>query len=444
MNYLNDFVSLLSKLISFESIARNRNECRETAFFLKGILEEIGFSVDVIEHPEGNPVVLAEMKGTDSGFIMFYNHYDVQPPDPIEKWETDPFKLVEKNGILYGRGVGDNKGNIASRIIVVKKLLDELGELPVGVKFVIDGEEEVGSPHLLEMLQQRKKFFNDVIGVIWETGGFHRDGSLSLTLGLKGILYVEMRAKRLRRDAHSSLAVLLPSAIWDLISFLYELKRTNLEAIKSFHEGIIDVEEVLREIEEAGYEIAFYPETLKEEYGIESFVDGLEGHEALLAYFGRPTFNIDGIVAGYTGPGSKTVLPAEAYVKVDFRLVPNQDAKRIAEELCNFTKQYGIECKVHSMTEPAFTSFKHPFVQRVLKILKKMRRKVKIAPWSPASGPMHIFTKYFGLPVVSGIGVSYWSSGHHAPNENIRLQDVEEAMKIIEEILKSKEIRREE
>ncbi len=434
------FVNILSEMIRYKSLAINKEGCENTAYYLKEILEEIGFHVEILKHPEGNPVVLASIKGSSPKYLMFYNHYDVQPVDPLEEWDSDPFKLVERGGYLYGRGVGDNKGNIASRIVAVKKVIDELGELPIGVKFVIEGEEEAGSPHLLEMLQQRRVFFNDVVGVIWEFGGFNRDSSISIVLGLKGILYVEFEAKRLRRDAHSSLAVLLPSAVWNLINFLIDLKRNNLRQIKSFWKGIVDVENIIEALEKTEYEIAFDPKSLKEEFGIKQFVNNLEGREALLAYFGNPTFNIDGILAGYTGPGSKTVLPAKALAKIDFRLVPHQNPKEIAEELCEYARKWGIECRIHSMTDPAYTDFKHPFVQRILNILKRKGERIKVAPWSPASGPMHVFTKYLGLPVVSGIGVSYWGSKHHAPNENIRLSDVQRAIEILETILKSEEL----
>ena len=360
----------------------------------------------------------------------------MQPAEPLEKWIYDPFQVKVVEDRIYGRGVGDNKGNIVSRILAVKKILEEEGELPIGVKFVIEGEEEAGSPHLWDALSQSKEFFEDVEIVIWEFGGFNKDGSMTIFLGLKGILYFELKARRLSRDAHSSLAVLLPSAAWDLIKFLYELKKDNLKKIKSFWNSIVDIREVLQEIREAGYEIAFDSDALKQEFDIESFVDDLKGEEALEAYYGRPSFNIDGFLTGYTGEASKTVLPAEASVKVDFRLVPYQDPEAISKEFCELAEKNGLICKKMDYTEPTYTSFKHPPVQKLLKILNSIGIKTRIAPWSPGSGPMHIFTKYLKLPAVSGIGVSYWGTRAHAPNENIRIKDVEKAIQIITETIK--------
>ena len=434
---LKEFINMLSDLVSFKSLSINEGECEKTAKYLVEVLKEVGFSVKAVKPREGNPVILASLKGKDNNSILFYNHYDVQPAEPLEEWIYDPFQVKVVEDRIYGRGVGDNKGNIVSRILAVKKILEEEGELPIGVKFVIEGGEEAGSPHLWDALSQSKEFFEDVELVIWEFGGFNKDGSMTIFLGLKGILYFELKARRLSRDAHSSLAVLLPSAAWDLIKFLYELKKDNLKKIKSFWENIVDVRKVLQEIKEAGYEIAFEPDVLKQEFGIESFVDNLEGEKALEAYYGKPSFNIDGFLTGYTGKALKTVLPAEASVKVDFRLVPYQDAEAISKEFCELAEKNGLICKKMDYTEPTYTSFKHPSIQKLLKILNSIGVKTKIAPWSPGSGPMHIFTKYLKLPAVSGIGVSYWGTRAHAPNENIRIKDVEKTIQIISETIKS-------
>lgn len=432
---LKEFISLLNGLVSFKSISINKEECEKTAEYIREVLKETGFSVNILRSREGNPVVLASLDGKEKNSILFYNHYDVQPVEPLDEWFYDPFQVKVVEDRIYGRGVGDNKGNIVSRILAVKRILDEVGELPIGVKFVIEGEEEAGSPHLWDALSGNKKFFEDVEIVIWEFGGFNRDESITIVLGLKGILYFELKAKRISRDAHSSLAVLLPSAAWDLIKFLYELRKDNFRRIKSFWKNIVNIKDVLEELRRASYEIAFDSDTLKQEYGIKAFVHNLDDDEALEAYYGKPSFNIDGFLAGYTGEASKTVLPAEALVKVDFRLVPYQDPESISKEFCELAEKNGLICKKMDFTEPTYTDFKHPSVQKMLKILNNVGVKTKIAPWSPGSGPMHIFTKYLKLPAVSGIGVGYWGTRAHAPNENIRIKDVEKAVQLITKII---------
>ncbi len=441
MSLINEFIDILSDLIAFRSIAINHEECRKTASYIADILKDVGFIVDVVGVKDGNPVVFAEMRGERKEALLFYNHYDVQPADPIEEWKTkNPFELTIKDDFLVGRGVGDNKGNIVSRILAVKRVLEEKSRLPYTVKFVIEGEEEMGSPHLWEALEKKKELFNNVKGVIWESGGYNRDDSITLILGLKGILYAELRARRLKRDAHSALAVILPSAIWDLIDFLTWLRKEKLKQIPSFHESLIDIKEIIDNILESGLEISFEEQTLKEEFDIGEFIDKLTGDNALLAYYGNPTFNIDGIVSGYIGEGQKTVLPKEAKVKIDFRLVPFQDPRRISEELCKLAKERNIECRILSMTYPAYTDFNHNFVQALIKFLQLNNQKVKIAPWSAGSGPMHYFVNNLELPSIGGIGVSYWSSRHHAPNENIRIKDVEKTIDLLVKLLNFTEI----
>ena len=432
-----EFKRILSDLIRFKSIAINHEECVKTANYLSDILRDTGFKVNIVKIKNGNPVIFAEIKGDDESSLLFYNHYDVQPAEPIEEWLTYPFELKIRNGYLYGRGVGDNKGNIVSRLIATKNMLEKRGFLPYGVKFVIEGEEEAGSPHLWEALKQQKEkgFFRDVKGAIWEFGGYNRDGSVTIYLGLKGILYIEMKTKRLARDAHSALAVLLPSATWDLIDFLVWLRNSGLFQLKSFYDDLIDFDAILRKVEEKGLEIAFDEDGLKREYGIEEFKDKLTGREALRTYYGKPTFNIDGIYSGFTGKGQKTVLPKEAAAKIDFRLVPYQDPKKIGLELCRMAKEYGIECKIISSTPPAYTDLENSFVRKIVYFLKEHKYQIKIAPWSPASGPMYYFTRELNIPTISGIGVSYWGSAHHAPNENIRVTDVEKTISLIEKML---------
>jgi len=432
---LDEFIKILSDIVSFKSIAINHEECVAAASYLKELLKNYGFSVDLINVKDGNPVIFAEIPGEEKESLLFYNHYDIQPADPLDEWKSDPFRLTRKDNYLFGRGVGDNKGNIVSRILAVKKVLDEYEQLPYGVKFVIEGEEEAGSGHLWTALKMKREFFTNVFGVIWEFGGYGRDGSMALYLGLKGILYIELKAKRLSRDAHSASAVILPSAIWDLIDFIEDLRKNNFSQIEGFYRGIMDAREIINEIRTAGFEIAFDPKGIKEEFGIKEFLNNMSDEEALIAYFSNPTFNIDGIISGYIGEGQKTVLPKEARVKIDFRLPPYQDPYNISTKFCELAKKNNIECEVLSISEPAYTDFKHPFVQSLIKFLNNYGQEIKIAPWSPASGPMHYFTKNLGLPTVAGIGVSYWSSCHHAPNENIRIQDVERTINLLTKML---------
>lgn len=434
MSEIAEFERILRDLVRFKTVTINRRECQECADYIASLLESLGFRVEVFCEGEMNPVIFAELAGRERRSLVFYNHYDVQPAEPLDAWTVEPFELTKRGELLFGRGVSDNKGNIVARIVAVKSALDKLGELPYTVKFVIEGEEEAGSPNLRRALRAKRDFFSDAFGVLWEFGGFNPDGSLTLTLGLKGIVYAELRVRRLKRDAHSSLECVLPSAVWDLLIFLTRLKLSDCWDIPSFYDGMIDARKVIEEIRKAGLRVHFDARTLKEVYGVREFARGMSDEDAMVAYYGRPAFNVDGIIAGYTGPGQKTVLPAEAVAKVDFRLVPFQRTANVMRGLKALAERHGIEVKFYSATEPAYTDFRHPFVQWLIARLKDVGQEFDVAPWSPASGPMHLFRE-LGLACVAGIGVSYWDSRAHAPDENIRLEDVRRTIDLLKHLL---------
>ena len=443
------FIEILSELIKYKTVARNTEECQKCADYLRSILREFGYKVDVVKIGNMNPVIFAEIEGESNTSLIFYDHYDVQPAEPLEEWKIakdnetiklNPFELARIGDKLYGRGVADNKGNIVSRILAVWSILEEKGKLPCTIKFVIEGEEEAGSPNLKKALDEKRKFFENCMGVIWEFGGFNKDNTINLILGLKGIVYAEIRSERLSRDAHSSLACVLPSATWDLIEFLVELRNT-IKTSKKFFEGIIDAKKIIEDIRNSGFSIYFDSETLKEVYNISKFYSSLHGElsdtEALYHYYGSPTINIDGFLAGYTEKGPKTVLPREALAKIDFRLVPFQKPTNVMDIVKTLAEKRNLSVKFFSSTEPTYTDFKNPFVQFIIKVLNKIHQDFYIEPWSPGSGPMHLFTNYLKLPCVAGIGVAYWDSRGHAPNENIRIKDVEKAIELIREIILS-------
>ncbi|MHA1677002.1 MAG: M20/M25/M40 family metallo-hydrolase [Candidatus Njordarchaeales archaeon] len=431
------FEEFVSPLIKLNTVAVNKEECEMAANYVWELFIKNNFDSEVIITEEGNPVVIAKIDGKTDKYLLFYDHYDVQPAEPIDEWNTPPFELTAKDGKYVARGIADNKGDLVSRIIAVRSYIEENGELPIGIKFVVEGEEEQGSMHLKDALMQKRDFFKDVIGVIWEFGHYTKDEKINLILGLKGLLYMILKKKVIDHDAHSSLAVVLPSAVWEMIAFLHNMKEKGLRELPEFNFGIIDARKVIEEIEKANYTVYWDSKTLKEEYGITKFVNNMSDEDAKIAYYQNPTFNIDGIVAGYTGPGAKTVLPKEIEVKIDFRLVPYQNPEAIAEAFIKVAKDAGVEAEIHSYTKPVFTEFDHPFTQKVANAIKNLGEKFYISPWSPASGPMDLFVYDLDLPTIAGIGISYWGSRAHSPNENVRIKDVIRTIKIIKGIIKS-------
>jgi acetylornithine deacetylase/succinyl-diaminopimelate desuccinylase-like protein len=370
---------------------------------------------------------------------MFYNHYDVQPPEPLDERETPPFEPAIRDGKMYARGVADDKGHIVSRLHAIDAILDQDGELPCNIKFVIEGEEETSSVHLHEFIEvNQAKLAADAC--VWEFGGVdHREVPIQY-LGLRGICYVELSVRTASIDAHSGLGgSIFPNAAWRLIWALRYIKGTDeIIRIPGHYDDVVPPS--ARDLEL----IAALPEVsdeYKERYGVDSFLQGLTGgvdlrREEVFV----PTCTICGFSSGYQGEGSKTVLPAFAMAKVDFRLVPNQKPENVVLNLRKFLDAGGfedIEITYLGGEPPARTDPDDPFVKLVVESAEPVYgMPMQIAPMIGGSGPNYPFVHILGLPVVTA-GVGYPGSQAHAPNENLRidlyLKGAEHIARIIKE-----------
>jgi len=222
------FIDDLKSLVAQPSVAATGQGLPDMAALVQQRLERIGATVQPIS-TGGAPIIYAEI-GSGPRTLLIYNHYDVQPPDPIELWTTPPFEPNVRDGKLYARGVSDNKGDLACRLQAIEAWQQTIGPLPLTIKWVIEGEEEIGSPHLAEFAQQHAARL-PADGCLWETGGKNEDDRMALTLGLKGIQYLELRARSGERDLHSGLAAIAPSAVWRLVWALNTLKDQNDEIL---------------------------------------------------------------------------------------------------------------------------------------------------------------------------------------------------------------------
>jgi len=430
--HTDDFVEDLVKLVKQPSVSAKGEGIRECAELVEKMMQEIGFSTKILEEEKGNPVVYGEIKSKKSGkTLLFYDHYDVQPPEPLEKWMYEPFSGKIIHGKIYGRGASDNKGNIVSRLKAVQALLEATGDVPVNVKFFVEGEEEIGSPHLEPVIKKYKDLFS-ADASIWEFGGTDRRGRPNLYLGLKGVLSVELRASGASKDVHSANAPIIPNPAWRLVWALNLLKDEKEKIlIEDFYENVLppSSEEI-----ECLRSIPFEEEETKKELGLKRFLQNKSGLEALKALLYEPTCTINGLMSGYTGKGSKTVLPHEAMAKLDFRLVPNQDSTEIFRKLVRHLKKFGfgdLEIIKHGCTEPTKTPINDPFVKLVAKTAEKVYgKRAVIYPISAGSGPMHLFRNFLGYPVVSA-GCSHPESNTHAPNENLKIKSFIKGTKFI-------------
>ncbi len=421
---LDDSISALIKLCRIPSVAAKNEGLEETATLVERMLQDIDLETEI--HPtSGAPVVTGWCDVGAKRTLLFYDHYDVQPAEPFDLWDSPPFDPEIRNGRLYGRGIADNKGDTTSRIWALKAFKETGTEFPVNIKFVIEGEEEIGSVNLPEYAEKNTDFIT-ADGGIWEFGGAGIDGRQEAWLGLKGILYVELEVERLARDVHSSNACILPSAASRLVLALNSLKDASSRILI---EGFYDNIKQLTESElEAIMKIDLHEQQFKKVYKIEEYLNGLKGDELKKAYYGNPTCNICGLTSGYQGKGSMTVLPARASCKVDFRLVEGMHPDDIYNKLRKHLDEKGFtDVKIPYLEgyPAAKTPIDHPFVKIVETANKRVFGDLVIHPTSPGSGPLYLFNNY--VPMIS-VGCGDYESKAHSPNESIVIDNYRMAM----------------
>jgi acetylornithine deacetylase/succinyl-diaminopimelate desuccinylase-like protein len=412
--HLHESLADLTRLTAIPSVSSKGEHMDEAARYVAELLDGAGFKTDILP-TEGFPVVYADSgtdSGTDSGeqagrALLCYNHYDVQPEEPLDLWESPPFAAEVRDGRIYGRGVSDDKGQVISRIAAMRAVRAVTGGYPARVKFAVEGEEEIGSPNLEPFVEHHADLLK-ANACVWEFGGVDSDGRPTLYLGLRGLLYVELRVRTMSRDAHSGSAHNLPNAAWRLLRALASIKDENERIlIPGFYDAAKAPGEVEMRLLEAMPSMEAFT---KEHYDVREFVG--------------PTANIAGIGAGWQGPGSKTVIPAQASAKMDFRLVPDQDPNVIFEQLRAHLDAQGfsdVEVTKISAERPGTTPADDPFVQLTARVAGEVYQKsVVIDPMVGGTGPVWAFRHFLNTPVVT-LGAGDPRSNAHSPNESMAL-----------------------
>lgn len=412
----------LSRLVTQPSVGAQDWGLKECAVLVGRMLERRGFTIQILS-TEGAPVVFAERKGRSDKTLLFYNHYDVQPPEPLELWDSPPFEPEQRDGKLYGRGVSDDKGHIVARLFALDALLEVEGELPCNIKFVIEGEEETASVHLHQfVLEHKERLAADAC--VWEFGGVDQNEVPIQYLGLRGICYVELSVESLSSDVHSGLGgSIFPNAAWRLTWALNTLKGPDEKIrIPGFYDNVKPPSARDREL------LAALPDVeaeYKSRYGVKEFIKGLTGGTDLRAEeIFSPTCTICGLTSGYQGSGPKTVQPARASAKVDFRLIPDQTPAEVLEKLRAHLDAEGfsdVQIDFLGGEPPARTDPDNPFVNIVVDTAEEVYGvPMQKVPMTGGSGPNYPFVHDLGLPVATA-GLGYPDTRAHAPNENIRI-----------------------
>jgi acetylornithine deacetylase/succinyl-diaminopimelate desuccinylase-like protein len=421
--YLEEIVRLCAQ----PSLSASGQGVLECSYIVGSLLEKHGLQAQ--SYPGyGSPILVGKLKGTSDRTLLFYNHYDVQPVEPLELWTTPPFQPTERDGKLFARGVSDDKGEFIARLAALDAVREAYGgRLPCSVLFVLEGQEEIGSPHIARFVKDHAA---ELVchGAVWEGGGIDPDGHPGTTLGYRGILYVSLSVELMNRDAHSGGAHIYPNAAWRLHRALATLVDGDIAGqpahilVPGWYEHALPTSTKDLELFE---KLPDREAWLRQQLGIQHFVNDLHGKDLLKAVF-NPTCNIDGITAGYQGEGMKTVIPAKASAKVDFRLVPEQDPDDLFAKLRLHLDQQGFEDvqleRLGAMW-PYKASADDPLVTLTSRTGEEVYGKAaRLDPLGGGSSPAYAFAKPLGISVVDA-GIGYWDNRAHAPDEHIRIED---------------------
>lgn len=432
INHINEnkdnYVIELKEFLRIPSIStneENKGDMQKCADYVERKMREAGLSKTKVFQTEGHPIVYGEWLGAKGKpTVLFYGHYDVQPVDPIELWQTPPFEPVVKDGKIWARGATDDKGQLFVHIKSVEAYLKETGELPLNVKFLIEGEEEIGSPSLGKFISTNKNLLKCDTVVISDTSLF-QPGIPTLTYGLRGLSYLEVEVTGPDRDLHSGSyggAVANPANV--LIEMIAKLHDKNSKImIPHFYD---DVLKLTNQERENFKKLKLSDKAFAKEVGVKELT-GEKGFTTLERIWARPTLDVNGIWGGFTGKGAKTIIPSKASAKFSMRLVPNQEPKKIAKLVCDYLMSIapkGVKVKVTNLHGgyPVITPLEHKATKTAAKAMEKAFKKKTVFIREGGSIPViATFATILKVPsVMMGLGLN--SENLHSPNEHFDLK----------------------
>lgn len=415
-----DFVARVMDYVRHPSISAHDIGIREVAGILKAHLEGLGFAAELVETP-GHPFVLGRYEVDPvKPTVLLYGHYDVQPPDPLEEWVSPPFEPTLRDGRIWARGIGDNKGQHFAQLLAIETHLNVHGTLPCNIIFLLEGEEEIGSPQIADFVRTHADRLQADL-VVTSDGPLHESGKPVITFGVRGVASFDLIARGASRDVHSgNYGGVVPNPIWTLVQLLATMKDP---------EGNITVEGITEPV---------IPATNKEREAIARLpddeaavrrdlkLDDLDG-PVERPYWDRlmfhPTLTINGFHGGYGGPGSKTVLPNQAIAKCDVRLVepltPDHVFERIEVHVARHAP--GVEMVRHNGMLPSKTPLDSPYAAPIIRAIRAARGEEPLLyPTVGGSLPDYVFTKILGKPAFV-VPYANADEANHAPNENLEV-----------------------
>ena len=423
------FQQELCDFLRIPSISTNplhAGDVRECAEWVADHLHSAGIEKSEVIETDGHPIVLGEHRISDDvPTVLIYGHYDVQPVDPLDEWVTPPFEATVREGEIYARGAADDKGQIFMHFKAVEACLATRGELPVNIKFLLEGEEEVGSVHLDGFVRDHADELRADVVVISDSPMFNR-GVPSLCYGLRGLTYLQVDLRGTKTDLHSgSFGGAVANPAFVLAQILSQMKnRGGRIKIPGFYDDVKPLTD--REREEFS-KLPFSERQYRHDLGAPKLF-GERGYTTLERVWARPTFEVNGLLSGFTGDGAKTVIPSVAMAKVSMRLVPDQDPETIAKQFESYIKKVAprtVELRVTHMHtgKPWMTDFDNPFVQAAARAIERGFGRPPVFNREGGSIPVvSTFKEILGLPsVLFGVGLP--DENAHAPNEKLDLSN---------------------
>jgi acetylornithine deacetylase/succinyl-diaminopimelate desuccinylase-like protein len=427
------------RIPSISTLPENQGDIERAARFVGEKLAGAGMENIEIIPTGGHPLVYADwLHAPGKPTVLCYGHYDVQPPDPVEEWVSPPFEPTIRDGNLYARGAVDDKGQLYAHIKAVEALRAVNGSLPVNLKFLIEGEEEVGGASISKYVEQNPQKLKANVALVSDTA-LYAEGMPTLCIGLRGLVYMEIEATGPSRDLHSGLyGGAAPNPIFGLIELLSKAKNSR---------GVIQIPGIYDDVEPpAPAELGSWArlpfnekEFLKKEVGATKLT-GEPGRSVLEKVWARPTLEVHGIAGGFTGLGAKTVIPAKATAKVSLRLVPRQDPEKVIAAVREFVRKKtpkGIrtEVRILSAAPGVLVNPDHPAVDVAAKVFGEVFARPTVFIRSGGSIPIvGEFAKYLGIPtVLMGFGLP--DDGLHSPNEKFRLENFYLGIKTVSSFL---------
>jgi acetylornithine deacetylase/succinyl-diaminopimelate desuccinylase-like protein len=432
--FLQDFRTLLKQ----PSVSAQKIGIEDCARIVRKQMDVAGIDARILPVKNGNPVVFGQVKSKSSSrTLLIYGHYDVQPPEPLEKWVSGPFDAKMSGTRIVSRGAADSKNNVISFIKATESFLKSSGDVPLNLKFVVEGEEEIGSPHLPVFVEDNAERLK-ADSVVCYDGDLAESGRAKFELGVKGLLYVELRCRKAREDLHSSYAPLAENPAWRLVWAMSTIKGPDEKIlVKGWYDDVVSFSGAQSRLMNS---VPFDGNGLLREWGLKSFPRARTLREAFRRYMTEPTCTICGFKTGYIGEGSKTVLPGSAMLKVDFRLVNNMNPRKQLRLLKEHLHRHGfddVQVKALGLVEPSTTRPSAPIAKAAEKAGRIVfGRSPVVMPRNPASGPDYLFTKRLGLDSIwTGSGPPSAYSHAHAPNEFTTVENFMNGIRYIASIM---------